>query len=34
MTKPIGLEQMGKVVRAIEGFWFEVVRLPSEHPGG
>lgn len=33
VTKPIGLEQMGKVVRAIEGFWFEVVRLPSE-PGG
>ena len=29
VTKPIGLEQMSKVVRAIEGFWFEVVRLPS-----
>ena len=34
VTKPIGLEQMGKVVRAIEGFWFEVVRLPNERPGG
>ena len=33
VTKPIGLEQMGKVVRAIEGFWFEVVRLPSESGG-
>ena len=32
VTKPIGLEQMGAVVRAIEGFWFEVVRLPSERP--
>lgn len=30
ITKPIGLEQMGKVVRAIEGFWFEVVRLPPD----
>ena len=34
VTKPIGLEQMSKVVRAIEGFWFEVVRLPTERPGG
>jgi len=34
VTKPIGLEQMGKVVRAIEGFWFEVVRLPSDRSGG
>lgn len=33
VTKPIGLEQMGKVVRAIEGFWFEVVQLPSDRPG-
>ncbi len=33
ITKPIGLEQMSKVVRAIEGFWFEVVRLPSDRPG-
>lgn len=28
VTKPIGLDQMGRVVRAIEDFWFEVVRLP------
>ncbi len=34
VTKPIGLEQMGKVVRAIEGFWFEVVRLPNGTSGG
>lgn len=33
VTKPIGLEQMGKVVRAIEGFWFDVVRLPTGRPG-
>lgn len=35
VTKPIGLGEMGKVVRAIEGFWLEVVRLPPDHgPGG
>lgn len=34
VTKPIGLEQMGKVVRAIEGFWFDVVRLPTGRPDG
>ena len=28
ITKPIGLDQLGRVVRAIESFWFEVVRLP------
>lgn len=28
VTKPIGLDQLGRVVRAIEDFWFEVVRLP------
>ena len=28
ITKPIGLDQLGRVVRAIEDFWFEVVRLP------
>ena len=30
VTKPVGLEEMGRVVRAIEDFWFEVVRLPVE----
>lgn len=28
VTKPIGLEQLARMVRAIEDFWFEVVRLP------
>lgn len=28
VTKPIGLDQLARVVRAIEDFWFEVVRLP------
>lgn len=28
ITKPIGLDQLARVVRAIEDFWFEVVRLP------
>lgn len=31
VTKPIGLGEMGKVVRAIEGFWLEVVRLPPDN---
>ena len=30
VTKPIGLDEFGKVVRAIEDFWFEVVRLPHD----
>lgn len=30
ITKPVDLEQFIKVVKAIEGFWFEVVRLPRE----
>lgn len=34
VTKPIGLDELAKVVRAIESFWFEVVRLPpgDVHP--
>ena len=28
VTKPIGLDQLARVVRAIEDFWFDVVRLP------
>lgn len=28
VTKPIDFAQLAKVVRAIEGFWFSVVRLP------
>jgi two-component system, chemotaxis family, response regulator Rcp1 len=30
ITKPVDLEQFIKVVKAIEGFWFEIVRLPRE----
>jgi two-component system, chemotaxis family, response regulator Rcp1 len=30
VTKPVDLEQFLKVVKAIEGFWFEIVRLPRE----
>ncbi len=29
ITKPIGLDQIGNVVRAIEEFWLQVVRYPS-----
>ena len=28
VTKPVGLEAFQAIVRAIEGFWFTVVRLP------
>lgn len=28
ITKPLGLEQFGAVVRAVEQFWFTIVRLP------
>lgn len=30
ITKPIGLDQLARVVQAIEEFWFEVVRLPPQ----
>ncbi len=29
VTKPVGFDQLRKVVAAIEGFWFGVVTLPS-----
>lgn len=29
ITKPVGLTQFTKVVEAIEGFWFTVVKLPT-----
>ena len=29
ITKPIDLEQFMKVVRAIEGFWLRIVKLPA-----
>ena len=28
VTKPLGLEEFSKIVRAIEDFWLSVVRLP------
>lgn len=30
ITKPVDLEQLGKVVSGIEQFWFTLVRLPPE----
>jgi len=30
ITKPIDLVQFTKMVKAIEGFWFEIVRLPPD----
>jgi CheY-like chemotaxis protein len=30
ITKPIGLEQFAKVVRAVESFWLSIVTLPQE----
>ena len=29
ISKPVGLEQLKKVVHSIEDFWFTVVRYPS-----
>lgn len=30
VTKPVDLEGFGKIVKAIEGFWFSVVRFPPK----
>jgi CheY-like chemotaxis protein len=30
ITKPINLEQFSKIVRAIEEFWFTIVKLPPK----
>jgi len=30
VTKPVGLEQFGAVVQAIEGFWLSTVKLPPD----
>ena len=30
VAKPVGLEQFMAVVRQIEGFWLEIVKLPDE----
>lgn len=29
ITKPVGLEQFSEVVKAIDNFWFTIVKLPS-----
>ena len=29
VTKPVDLEQFIKVVKAVEGFWLEIVKLPD-----
>lgn len=31
VTKPLDLDQFAKIVRAIEDFWFSVVRLPPKN---
>ena len=33
ITKPVDLEQFGKVVQAIDDFWLSVVRLPANGGG-
>ena len=36
VTKPMDLEQFIRVIKAIEGFWLEIVKLPDgtdSHPG-
>lgn len=30
VTKPVDLEQFIKVIKAIEGFWLEIVKFPNE----
>lgn len=30
VTKPVGLDEISKVVRALDDFWFEVVRLADD----
>ena len=30
VTKPVGLEQFGNIVKSIENFWFTVVKFPSK----
>lgn len=32
ITKPIDFAQFTQVVRALEDFWFSIVRLPTRHP--
>lgn len=32
VTKPIGLEQFADIVRSIETFWFQIVKLPGRGP--
>ncbi len=33
ITKPIDIEQFSKVVRAVEEFWLEIVKLPARSSG-
>ncbi|MBI4962946.1 MAG: response regulator [Desulfomonile tiedjei] len=30
ITKPVDLDQFTKVIKTIEGFWFEIVKLPPK----
>ncbi len=29
VTKPVGLDQFARIIRALEEFWFTVVKLPQ-----
>lgn len=31
-TKPVGMEQLAAIVRAIDEFWLTIVRLPADEP--
>ncbi len=33
ITKPVGLEQFSKIIQSIEGFWFQIVKLPDGYVG-
>jgi two-component system, chemotaxis family, response regulator Rcp1 len=30
ITKPVGLEQFSEIIKSIEDFWFQIVRLPID----
>lgn len=34
VTKPVDLDEVGKIVRTIDEFWLQVVRLPTEDKRG
>ena len=30
ITKPVNMEQFGKIVKSVEDFWFTIVKLPTD----